>query len=85
MSHRVLTAHVPNTLARQVDAIAEKLDRPRGWVMQEALTLYVELERKRHELTLEGLADVDAGRTVEHAQIETWAASLPGRKRHRKR
>jgi predicted transcriptional regulator len=85
MSHRVLTAHVPNALARQVDALAEKLDRPRGWVMQEALTLYVELERKRHELTLEALADVDAGRTTAHAQVLEWAAALPGRKRSRRR
>ena len=30
----------------------------------------------RHRLTLEALADVDAGRMLEHAKIEAWAAQL---------
>lgn len=76
MTERVLTAHVPSSLAREVDRIAERLDRPRGWVVKEALTRYVELERKRTELTREALDDVDAGRMVDHADIEAWAASL---------
>jgi len=28
---------------------------------------------KRHQLTLEGLADVDAGRVVDHATVAAWA------------
>ena len=85
MTDRVFTTHVPSELAREVDALAEKLDRPRGWVMKHALELYVELEKKRHQLTLEGLADIDAGDTVSHAEVESWARSLPaGRSRARR-
>jgi len=76
MADRVMTAHVPEALAREVDRLAERLDRPRGWLVKEALTRYVALERKRYELTLEGLEDVDAGRMVDHAVIEAWAANL---------
>lgn len=76
MTERVLTAHVPSSLAREVDRIADRLDRPRSWVVKEALTRYVDLERKRHELTREALDDVDAGRVVDHADIEAWAASV---------
>lgn len=76
MSERVLTAHVPTTLATEVDRIAERLDRPRGWVVKEALTRYVELERKRDELTREALADVDEGRLVDHGDIVAWATSI---------
>lgn len=76
MSQRVLTAHVPDLLARRVDALAERLDRPRGWIVAEALTRFVELEQERHQLTLEALADVDAGRTVAHGDVVRWAASL---------
>lgn len=84
MSHRVLTAHVPKGLAQEVDELSRRLDRPRGWVVKEALQLYVELEKKRHALTVEALADVDAGRTTPHADIEAWAARLSkGRKRKR--
>ena len=74
MTHRVLTAHVPRALAREVDALARQLDRPRGWVVTEALTMFVGLEQKRHQLTLDALADVDAGRTSDHADVEAWAA-----------
>ena len=84
MADRVLTAHIPRELAQEVDALAQKLDRPRGWVMKHALELLVELEKKRHQLTLEGLADVDAGDMVAHAEIENWARTLPtGRARAR--
>ncbi|HVK85148.1 MAG TPA: ribbon-helix-helix protein, CopG family [Kofleriaceae bacterium] len=85
MAERVVTAHVPEALAREVDRLAERLDRPRGWVMKEALALYVELERKRHELTVEALADVDAGDVVDHADVEAWAARIarPSRRKRR--
>jgi predicted transcriptional regulator len=80
MSHRVLTAHVPIALAKEVDAIAERLDRPRGWIMKAALEQYVALEQSRHELTLEALADVDSGRTEPHEDVRRWASGLKGRR-----
>lgn len=73
---RVVTAHVPTPLAQQVDAAAARLDRPRGWIVREALTAWLENEDRRHALTLEALADVDAGRTVDHQAVEAWAESL---------
>lgn len=85
MAERVLTAHVPESLAREVDRIAGRLDRPRGWIVKEALTRYIELERKRHALTLEALEDVDAGRLIDHAEIEAWAAQITRPKRRKRR
>lgn len=76
MNTRVVTAHIPSKLAEQIDQLAERLDRPKGWIVKQALMSWVELEAKRHQLTLEGLADVDAGRLVEHAAIDTWAKNL---------
>lgn len=84
MPERVVTAHIPERLAREVDRLAGRLDRPRGWIVKEALARYVELERKRHALTIEALDEVDAGRLVDHAEIEAWAAKITrssGRKR----
>jgi predicted transcriptional regulator len=71
---RVITAHLPNKLADKLDGLAERLERPRGWIVKEAIAAYVAIEEKRHRLTLEALADVDAGRTLEHAEVEAWAA-----------
>lgn len=73
---RVLTAHVPSGLAAKVDSLAERLDRSRGWVVKQALAAWVEQEEERHRLTLEALADVDAGRGVPHQEVKEWAASL---------
>jgi predicted transcriptional regulator len=76
MSTRVLTAHVPNDLAERVDLVAARLERSRGWVVKQALTAWVDLEEERRRLTLEALADVDAGRTIDHSVVEAWTASL---------
>ncbi|MEO8135010.1 MAG: ribbon-helix-helix domain-containing protein [Betaproteobacteria bacterium] len=76
MATRVVTAHIPVELADQVDQIATRLERPKGWIVKQALTAWVALEAKRHQLTLDGLADVDAGRLVEHAAVEHWTKSL---------
>lgn len=85
MSQRVLTAHVPGTLAREVDALARRLDRPRGWIVKEALASFVALEQKREALTREALAEVEAGLLSSHAEVEAWAAAAtkPARTRRR--
>ena len=82
---RVVTAHLPTDLARKLDGLAERLDRPKGWIVKEAIASYVALEEKRHRLTLEALADVDAGRTLEHAEVGAWAAAFAKPDRSRRR
>lgn len=76
MTTRVLTAHVPIELAEKVDEAAERLDRPRAWIVKQALAAWLDREERRHQMTLEALADVDAGRTVSHEDMQAWAASL---------
>jgi predicted transcriptional regulator len=44
--------------------------------MKQALSLWVEREEHRYRLTLEALADVDAGNVVDHDDVEKWVASL---------
>lgn len=73
---RVLTAHVPIGLAEEVDAVAARLDRSRGWVMKQALAAWVDQEQERHRMTLEALDDVDVGRVIDHDAILVWADSL---------
>ncbi len=73
---RVVTAHVPVPLAQQVDELAERLERSRAWIVKQALASYVQLEEQRQRMTLEGMADVDAGRGISHAKVKAWAASL---------
>jgi len=73
---RVVTAHIPRDLAEQVDAMAARLDRSRGWIVKQALAAWVDQEAERHRMTLEALADVDAGRVVDDHAVQAWADSL---------
>lgn len=73
---KVLTAHVPILLAERVDQMAARLERSRGWIMKQALSAWVDQEEERSRLTREGLADVDAGRVIDHQAVQAWADSL---------
>ena len=73
---RVLTAHVPVPLAEQVDVVAERLERSRGWVVKQALASWIAQEDERDRLTHMALADVDAGRVIDHETVLAWADSL---------
>lgn len=73
---RVITSHVPRRLADQVDALASRLERSRAWIVKQALAEFVALEDRRYRMTLEALADVDAGHGVDHSEIESWIDSL---------
>ena len=85
METRVVTAHLPAELAEQLDGLAERIDRPRGWIVKEAIAAFVALEAKRHRLTLEAMADVVAGRTLDHSEVEAWAGGIAKAKRVRRR
>ncbi len=80
MSTRVVTAHLPSELAEKLDGLAKQLERPRGWLVQEAVEAYVGLAEERRRETLAALTEVDSGRSVDHAEVETWAAGLGRRK-----
>jgi predicted transcriptional regulator len=73
---KVLTAHVPLPLAQKIDQLAARLDRSRGWVVKQALEAWIDQEEERNRLTREALADVDAGRVIEHQSVQAWADSL---------
>ena len=76
MATKVLTAHVPLPLAEKVDRLATRLERSRGWIIKQALSAWVEQEEERRRLTLEALADVDAGHVIDHQAVQAWADSL---------
>lgn len=75
-STKVLTTHVPMNLAERVEAVAQRLDRSRGWIVKQALEAWVTEEEERYRLTLEAMAQIDAGLGIDHARMVEWAASL---------
>lgn len=73
---RVLTAHVPLLLAEKIDAAAERLERPKGWIIKQALMAWLDQEEDRKQLTLEAIEEVDQGNVVDHEAVIAWAGSL---------
>jgi predicted transcriptional regulator len=76
METEVLTVLVPCELAEKVDALVVRLKRSRGWIVKQALTAWIDQEEELRRLTLEALADVDAGRVITHQTVQAWAESL---------
>lgn len=76
MNTRTVTAHIPVELAEAVDAAAERLERPRGWIVKQALQNWISLEQRRHEMIVEALKEVDEGKFIDHDDIKQWAAGL---------
>ncbi len=73
---KVLTAHVPRELADKIDKYAESMERSRGWIVKQALADWVDWEEEKERRTLEGLADIDAGRVVSDEDVKVWIDSL---------
>lgn len=73
MDTKVISAHVPLPLAEKVDALAVQLERSRGWIIKQALTDWVAQQEERRLLTLEAMADIDAGRVIQHQAVQEWA------------
>jgi predicted transcriptional regulator len=63
-------------MAEKVDQMAARLERSRGWIMKQALSAWIAQEDERDRLTQEALADVDAGRVIDHQAVQAWADSL---------
>lgn len=76
MTTQTVTAHIPKELVARVDAMAAFEDRPRGWVVKQALADWVDMAEERQRMLQEAFDDVDAGRLIPHEDMVAWAASL---------
>ena len=81
---RVVTAKLPDELVVRMDQIAERLDRSKSWIVREAISEWLAEEQRRYELTLEGLADIEEGRTYSHEEVLAMAETLKREKRKSK-
>lgn len=73
---RVLTAHVPVPLAEKVYHFAIRMERSRNWIIKQTLSTGIAQQEERDLLTLEAVADVDAGRIMNRQSVQEWAEGL---------
>jgi predicted transcriptional regulator len=82
-----LTAHVTDDFVNEIDSIAVELERPRDWVIQDALREYVRrhrLELKRWRETQEAINAAERGEVVPgeeaFAWLDTWGQEVTATK-----
>lgn len=78
MATQSITTHLPTELVDRLDQLASRFERPRGWLVKQAVHDWLEREAERERLTREALASVDAGEVIEGELIQAWAESLSG-------
>ena len=58
----------PETRA-QLDKMAEQIDRPRAWIIKEAVAQYLEREAWYLAEVKKGIDDMEAGREISHEEM----------------
>jgi predicted transcriptional regulator len=66
---------LPPELDEEVADIAAALDRPKSWVIEQAIRDFVAVQTWHLEAIDEGIRDADAGRVAAHDDVATWVRS----------
>ena len=74
----VTTVRLQAEVEQHLEAIASRLQRSKGWVINQALAEYIEkqqLEQERWKQTLEAMESAAQGRVVDASEVHGWLAS----------
>lgn len=74
----ITTVRLKDDIEQEVEAIAEKLHRSKGWVIKQALAEFIEkqkLEQHRWNETLQAMEAATQGNIVEADAVHEWLAS----------
>jgi predicted transcriptional regulator len=76
-----VTARLPRTLEAELGRIAKRYRRSRSFMIAEAVSDLVEMEKSRQAALQEGRDAIRRGEYAEHDDVEAWARSLGKAKR----
>ncbi|KUM52576.1 CopG family ribbon-helix-helix protein [Rheinheimera sp. EpRS3] len=74
----VTTVRLQAEVEQQLEAIASKLQRSKGWVINEALAQYIakqHSEQARWQQTLTAMASAADGKVVDAGEVHNWLDS----------
>ena len=74
----VITGRVAEETAEQLDRLAERMDRSRGWIVARAVEEFVSAEIELIESLDEAERQIDRGEYYTQEEMEAWVASLRG-------
>ncbi len=70
-----VSIRLPEALNGEVAAIAAALDRPKSWVIEQAVRDFVAVQHWHLAAIDEGIAAADAGRVAAHEDVVAWVES----------
>ncbi len=70
-----LSFRVSPEKAAQLQSLAEATDRPKSWLLEQALENYLEVQAWQLAQIDAGLEDLKAGRMIEHERVVAWLES----------
>ena len=73
MAEGVFTVRIPPEKQRQLDALAQVLDRSRNWVVCDAIDQYLDIQAWQIEQIRHGVEEADRGELVSHDEVSTEA------------
>ena len=65
----VTTVRLDPEIREQLDKMAEQIDRPRAWIIKEAVAQYLEREAWYLAEVQKGIDDMEAGREISHEEM----------------
>jgi predicted transcriptional regulator len=74
----VTTVRLQAETEQHLEALANKLQRSKGWVINQALNEYIEkqqLEQDRWQQTLEAMESATQGKVVDASEVHEWLNS----------
>jgi len=74
----VTTVRLQPDVEERLEAIADRLQRSKGWVINQALAEYLEkqqLEQDRWKQTLEAMESAAQGKVVDASEVHSWLNS----------
>lgn len=74
----VTTVRLQSDVEQHLEAIASRLHRSKGWVINQALSEYIEkqqFEQERWKQTLEAMESAAQGKVVDSSEVHRWLNS----------
>ena len=70
-----VSLRLPPSLNERLATIAATLDRPKSWVIEQALKDYLTLQTWHQAAIEEGIQAADAGQVARHEDVAAWVGS----------
>jgi predicted transcriptional regulator len=75
MSLKATSVRLDDETLDRVSQLAEAMDRPRAWLMAQAIKQYVDREEWFVRQVEKGLEDAEQGRLIDHSEVKArWKA-----------